>query len=104
MRVFKFSVADVHFFNFKKRDINNLSISIFIMTIKVLSIGIFVNQICPFPHCFILSNYLSTIWYRVQCNVYIEQDCTVCFNGFQKDIYKNIIIGTFDEIKIPLTL
>ena len=77
------------------------------MTTKYSSIGIFCKPNLPDSTLlFTVDAILSTI-YSIgrNCTVYIETDTAQCVSmDCNSDLYKNIIVGTFDEIKNSVDL
>ena len=77
------------------------------MTTKYSSIGIFCKPNLPDSTLlYTFDTILSTIYSTGDnCSVYIETETAQCIPmDPKKDLYKNIIIGTFDEVKNSVDL
>ena len=84
-----------------------ITFSIFIMTTKYSSIGIFCKPNLPVSTLlYTVDTILSTIYSTGgNCNVYIETETARCVSmDWKSKSYKNISIGTFDEIKNSVDL
>ena len=77
------------------------------MTTKYSSIGIFCKPNLPVSTLlYTVDTILSTIYgTRGNCSVYIETETAKCISMDRtNDLYKNITVGTFDEIKNSIDL
>ena len=77
------------------------------MTTKYSSIGIFCKPNLPVSTLlYTVDTILSTIYSTGNnCSVYIETETARCIPmDPKKDLYKNIIVGTFDEVKNSVDL